>query len=78
MVTYEVEENELAFTAKAAERYHKHYHNVLYLLATDGKSYDRANELVDAALAICGYPGFVCNPDIEWDEREKRFLALFL
>jgi hypothetical protein len=64
-------------TEAAMARYHQAYDNDVYLEATEGKSVDRCNHLLDSAMALCNHPRFAFQ-DLTWDAAEWRFLALFL
>jgi hypothetical protein len=61
---------------EAINRYHTHYDNDLYVAAIEGHDTDYANQLTDAALAICGDPRFRVEM-YDWDAKAEAFLSRF-
>ncbi len=65
-------------TEQAIKKYHENYDNDLYKAATDGKSADYANRLIDTAMAYCNHPFYPMNTVIiYWNETATDFLANF-
>ncbi len=62
--------------AVAMRRYHRRYVNTVYRGATDRKSVEYANALIDEALAICGHPQYKLSRRW-WAEPALAFLRLF-
>lgn len=70
---------------KAYDRYNSLYVNSDYIAAISplgdhGVSWnvERANDLIDAALCICGHTLFTIDPTVEWTTYEQNFLINFL
>jgi hypothetical protein len=57
-------------------RYHSHFDNERYRTATDGKSAQYANALIDEALAICGHPWYGLSHR-RWSAAAQSFLKRF-
>lgn len=62
---------------RANARYHRHFDNKVYLAATIHGNSDRANLLIDEAMAICGSPYHAIHQDEHWNEAELAFLQMF-
>ena len=60
----------------ATRIYNERYDNNLYREATRGQSNEYANELIDAALALCGCPYFYSTRD--WNRAAYNFLVKFV
>ena len=63
-------------SALAMKYYNAHFHAGEYLRATEGRTTEQANELIDAAMALSGHPRFDM-PDCGWTDEETDFLMLF-
>ena len=61
---------------RAMNRYHKFYDNETYKAATEGKSSEYGNALIDEAMALCGAPDYKVS-NREWDEKAMAHLAKF-
>jgi hypothetical protein len=57
-------------------RYHSRFDNERYRTATDGKSVQYANALIDEALAICGHPWYRLSHR-HWAAEAEGFLKRF-
>jgi hypothetical protein len=63
---------------QAYKKYHANYDNALYRAATDDKSTEYANQLIDTAMVYCGHPFFsIETVKTYWNETAKAFLAKF-
>lgn len=65
-------------TEQAMKKYHENYDNDLYKAATDGKSVNYANKLIDTAMAYCNHPAYPINTvKTYWNETATDFLVNF-
>ena len=62
--------------AVAMARYNQRYDNHLYQLATQSKSNQHANALINEAMAICGSPYYKLSRR-RWSSAALDFLTLF-
>lgn len=75
--------NAVSAYKSACAKYNRRFNNELYKKATkqhrEDEKYERANVLLDVAMAICGSP-YHSGSDrgFEWSEEEFEFLALFV
>ena len=60
----------------AMQAYHGRFDNDVYRYATEGKSVEYANALIDEALAICGHPSYKLSRR-RWAQPAGAFLRLF-
>ena len=60
----------------AMKRYHSRYNNELYRQATEGKSVEYANALIDEALALCGHPYYRLSRR-RWAAPARAYLKLY-
>jgi len=63
-------------TRYAMQRYHARFNNVAYIAATEGKSVQYANALIDEAMAICGHPYYKLSHR-RWAAEAQDFLKTF-
>ena len=61
---------------RAQNVYNMHFDNVRYTAATQGKSTQYANALIDEAMALCGSPYHKMS-DRRWSTEAVAFLERF-
>ena len=64
-------------STEASARYHEGYDNAAFVAATAGKSTRYANNLIDAAMALCGDARFEWQAGRQWCDAAWLFLAEF-
>jgi hypothetical protein len=62
----------------AYDLYHERYDNNLYVAATRGKSVLYANQVIDAAMALCGHPDYTFPCYRTFCTETLEFLAAFV
>lgn len=63
---------------KAMARYHEYINNYLYTRATYHSTTERANQLTDAAMALCGHPRYKIDSAALWTQAEREYLMEFI